>query len=146
MKIAVTVKNFGNFTETFNTTVKANATVVQTKTATLESGAAQILLFTWNTTTFSRGDYSMSASASPVEGETNTADNTLVDGTAHVGIPGDMDGNHLVNMLHLYNIALHFGTTPSQHTYVPNFDVDDNSMVNMLDLYIAAVHYGQHES
>jgi len=146
LKISVTVKNYGTFTETFDTVAKANATVIQVKSATLASGASQLPLFTWNTSTFSIGDYSMSANASPVAGETNTADNALADGTVHVGIPGDVDGNRLVSMLDLYNVALRFGTIPGQPAYLPNCDIDDNSIVNMLDLYISAVHYGQDES
>ncbi len=146
MKILVTVKNFGTFAETFNTTTTANATVVEAKTTALASGASQIVLFIWNTTTFPMGDYSISANASLVEDEMNTVDNALVDGAVHVGVPGDVDANNLVNMLDLYQIAQNFGAIVSQPAYVPDYDIDSNGILNMLDMYIAATHYGQTES
>jgi hypothetical protein len=88
------------------------------------------------------GKYGILIQAAPVPGETDTADNTFT-GYVYVGVPGDVDGNGIVNMLDIYKIALIFGATRSSTNYVANYDIEDNGIINMLDMYIAAVHYGQ---
>jgi hypothetical protein len=80
--------------------------------------------------------------ADTVPNETEIYDNTLTDGMVYVGVPGDVDSNHVVNMLDLYNVALHFGASFGNPNYAANCDIDDNGIINMLDLYISATHYG----
>jgi len=57
---------------------------IQTQTVILESGASTTLTFTWNTTGFAYGNYTLWAYAEPVEGETDTTDNLYVDGTVQI--------------------------------------------------------------
>jgi outer membrane protein assembly factor BamB len=87
LPINVTVQNVGNYTETFNVTAYANATSIQTRTITLESGTFTTLTFTWNTTGFALGNYTISAYVWPVQNETDTANNKHVDGIVKVIIP-----------------------------------------------------------
>jgi parallel beta-helix repeat protein len=77
---SIAVFNHGNFTETFNVTFYANTTSIATQTITLTSGNSTTITFTWNTTGFAKGKYTISAYAWPVPGETDTEDNTLPDG------------------------------------------------------------------
>jgi hypothetical protein len=77
--------------------------------------------------------------ANPHGAISHTTANAIVE----TRIPGDVDGNRIVNMLDLYNIALRFGSTPSMPNWNSIYDVDSNNIINMLDLYIAAVHFGQ---
>lgn len=85
MFINVTVKNEGTVSETFNVTVYVNTTVVDTFTdAILVPGNFTTLSFAWNTTGFALGNYTISAYAWPVLGETDTADNLYVDGTVKI--------------------------------------------------------------
>jgi hypothetical protein len=79
--INVTVGDPGDFTETFNVTLYANTTAIGTQTVTLSSGNEATITFTWNTTGAVFGYYTMWAYATPVPGETITADNTLIDGS-----------------------------------------------------------------
>jgi len=137
----VKIVNYGMQTETFNITCEIIAPFHE-ETRTLTSRNSTTLTYAWNTTGFAKGNYSIVAFATPVSGETDTLDNTFT-GLVYIGVPGDVDGNQIVNMLDLYNIAIHFGATKSNPNYVTNFDIDDNGIINMLDLYIAAVHYGQ---
>jgi len=143
--VNVTVQNQGGYPETFNLTLKAGVTAIDVMlNLNLEIGASTTVTFVWNTTSFAKGNYALSAYASPVLGETETADNTMVNGTVYVGIPGDVDGNHIVNMLDLYKIAVSFGKIqPYGSVETANCDIDDNGIINMLDLYIAATHFGQ---
>ncbi len=93
ISINVTVQNRGQFTETFNVTVYANTSEIQTQNIALTNGSSTIVTFTWNTATFAYGHYTIKAVADTVPGETFTADNTLVNGTVFVTIAGDIDGD-----------------------------------------------------
>jgi parallel beta-helix repeat protein len=148
----VSVLNKGTFIESFNVILYADKNVtilgdeitIGTKAVSLLTNATSTLVtFTWNTTGVPMGNYTISAYAGPVPYETNTADNNCTDGVVHVCVPGDVDGNGLVNMLDLYTMALHYGTTIGQTDYVMVCDIDNNGIINMIDLYIGALHYGQ---
>jgi hypothetical protein len=76
----VTIANQGNVSEAFEVTTYANDTLIQTKTVALESNATIEVTFDWNTTSWLEGNYTLSAYAWPVRGETETTDNTYVDG------------------------------------------------------------------
>jgi len=85
MNITVVVQNNGNFTETFNVTTYANTTIIQTLTVSDLAPANQTTLtFLWNTTGISLGNYTISAEASMVPGETYATDNVKVNGTVNV--------------------------------------------------------------
>ena len=85
LTIDVKVINKGDFTETFNLTVYANTTIIGTETITdLPIRTPATFSFTWNTTGFATGNYTISANANPVEGEIHVDDNTFTDGTVTV--------------------------------------------------------------
>ena len=87
--INVTATNQGNTTETFNVTAYYDDTPIETKTvANLPSGEETTISFTWNTTGVEEGDYTISAKANVIPGETDTTDNTKVDGTIIILSPG----------------------------------------------------------
>jgi hypothetical protein len=107
--ITVTAENHGGFTETFNVTAYANTTIIASQAVTLTSGNSTTITFTWNTTGFAYGNYSISAVADTVPGETDTADNTFIDGWVYVGIPGDVNADGIVEMMDFYVLSQHFG-------------------------------------
>jgi len=72
-----TIENQGVNTETFNVTIYANTTIIQTRNITLTSGNYTTIIFAWNTTDFSIGNYTIRAHAWPVYGETDTFDNSV---------------------------------------------------------------------
>jgi hypothetical protein len=90
--ITVTVKNYGIFSETFNTTAYAGTTDIKTQTVTLASANSIRLIVTWNTTGFAKGNYTLSAYAQPVPNETDTADNNYTGGWIFVSTVGDFGG------------------------------------------------------
>jgi len=85
--ITVTVENQGGFTETFSVTAYANTTIIDTKEMVLTMGNSTIIPFTWNTTGFVLGNYTISAVADVVANETDTLDNTYLDGIVTVRLP-----------------------------------------------------------
>jgi parallel beta-helix repeat protein len=94
MDVSATVENQGVSKETFNVTVYANTTIIETRKLTLASGNSTTLTFTWNTAGFAKGNYTISAYAWPVLGETDTNDNNMTSTIqVHVGVPGNVWGN-----------------------------------------------------
>ncbi|MGB9693724.1 MAG: NosD domain-containing protein, partial [Fervidobacterium sp.] len=97
LTLNVTIINKGDFTEAFNLTVYANTTVIGIETITdLPIRIAATFSFTWNTTGFVTGNYTISANATTVEGETHTDDNTCTDGT--VTVKGEIHDVAIVNV------------------------------------------------
>lgn len=145
MSIIVRVKDYGVFSETFDTTVYANATTIGTQAITLPSGNGSELIFSWNTTGFTKGNYTISAVAEPVPNETNTSDNTLNGDVAHVGIPGDINADGKVNIKDIYRVAQAYGSFPRHPQWSPVCDINDDDKVDVKDYYITCRHYGETE-
>jgi hypothetical protein len=142
--ITVTVENQGGFLETFNVTVYANTTSVASQNVTLSSGNSTTIIFTWNTTGFAKGHYTLSAYAWPVPGETETADNTFVYGIVKVSCIGDINGDYVTNMLDYQLVKNAIPSTPGSPKWNPNADINNDGVVNMLDFQIVKIHVGEH--
>jgi len=143
-KIELNIANQGHFSEVVNVTVYANAEVIASFTdVNLSSQNVTTIAFLWDTTSFDMGNYTIKSVVNPVPNEAYLMDNNFTYETVYVGVQGDVNGNHIVNMLDTYNIAIHFGASSGQPDYVANYDIEDNGIINMLDLYIAATHFGQ---
>jgi len=84
--INITVLNQGNKIEGFNLIAYANTISLHTQYFTLTSDNSTIFTYAWNTSGFPEGNYTMSAYALPLEGETDTIDNLYVDGTVRIDI------------------------------------------------------------
>jgi hypothetical protein len=154
MNINVTVENQGNYTETFNVTTYANTTILETREITLESAVSTTLTFTWNTSGFAYGNYTIWAYASPVQGETDTADNNVsAIMPVHVGVPGNVWGNQnppptyddVCNMRDVTYLILHFNTNPISPNWDPNSDVNNDGVCNMRDVTVAILNFNKKE-
>jgi hypothetical protein len=117
--------------------------IIGTQTVTLESGASKFLIFPWNTTGLAKGNYTISAYAEPVPNETDTADNTFINGIITVTIPGDLDGDFEVRLVDLVILAQAYSSKPGEPKWNPNADIDDNKVVGLTDLVILAKNYGK---
>lgn len=84
VNVSVTVENHGDYAETFNVTIYANNTVIQTNNIALLNGSSTITTFVWNTTGFTYGNYTLYAYATSVQGETDTTDNKYANGIVRV--------------------------------------------------------------
>jgi GH35 family endo-1,4-beta-xylanase len=147
--IQVTVENQGDYTETFNATIYANMTAVETREITLTKGSSTTLTFTLNTTSFDKGRYTLRAIADTVLGETDTEDNICHYGTITVAMVGDIVPDGIVDIFDITYVALSFGTEygkitpPGTQPYQPNADINSDGQVNILDLYIVARNFGK---
>ena len=137
MTVNVTVADTGDFDEN-NVTVTAYAAPSMPPSITigqvyvnLTAGNSVNLTLTWNTTGASYGNYTISATAGPVLGETNTGDNTLSDGKILVTIPGDINGDFTVGLADLVTLANAYGSRPGDVKWNPNSDLDNNRIVGL---------------
>jgi len=91
--VNVTIENQGNYNGPFSITLYANATAIATFTnVTLTSGRSKTVTFTWNSSGFAKGNYTMSVYATPFPRETDTADNNCTDGRILITKVGDFGG------------------------------------------------------
>lgn len=141
--INVTVQNQGDTLETFNLTVYANTTLIEIKEITLPSGNSTTITFTWNTTDFAKGNYTISAEADTVPSETDTEDNTLIYGTVIVTILGDLNGDGEVKIKDIAMAAKAFGSKPGDDNWEPNADINEDGEIKIFDVATVAKEFGK---
>jgi hypothetical protein len=96
-----------------------------------------------NSSDFDKGNYTISAYAWPVPGETGTADNNFTDGWVKVTIPGDVTGEGTCNMLDIQIMINKFMASPPDPRYDPNVDVNNDGSINMVEIQIAINNFMQ---
>jgi hypothetical protein len=154
MFMNVTVRNFGAYSETFNTTTSANETVIRTDSVTLASGLNTMLTLVWNVSGFPSGNYMVKSYVEPVGGETNTSDNTYVYGRVTVVRRGDINSKipnmpeGKVDMWDIAAVAHPFGTHHGNSLWNGNADITGvtpglpDGAVDMRDVSLVARSFG----
>jgi parallel beta-helix repeat protein len=144
LDVTVMVFNYGTHAETFNVTAYANTTVIGTIAGiTLLSRNSTTVNFTWNTTGFAEGNYTIKACAIPVDGETDTEDNNYTNGWIIVTIPGDADGNGHVFLYDLTILGTAWDSRPGDPHWWANADIDSDLHVYLYDLTIIGSHWDE---
>jgi hypothetical protein len=146
VNITLTVENQGEFTETFNVTVYANTTIIDTLLNTsLTSGNSTTITFAWNTTGVAKGNYALSAIAT-LSGEIY---NTLVDGWIVVTILGDVNGDGWVEIMDFWVLSQASGSSPGDSNWNPNGDIypppDGDGIIEIMDFWLVSQHVGEHD-
>lgn len=89
--VEVWVKNEGTLSESFTITAYRNDTAIDSRTfSNLSPGVSRLVVFFWFADTL--GKFTIKAVASTVSGETDTVDNTKIDGTVTVTSDSWMTG------------------------------------------------------
>ena len=107
------------------------------------------LTFDWNTTGFAEGNYTITAYAEPVPGETNTADNNFTGGWVFVSMVGDLTGptpgvpDGKVDIRDISLVAKAFGSVPGTPAWNPNCDINNDGRIDIRDISIVAKHFGE---
>jgi parallel beta-helix repeat protein len=128
--------NYGNDTETTNITIHANTTTIATFTNIIqESRNSTTLTFTWNTTGFAKGTYTITVVADIVPDETDVADNTYPDGSVTVTWLGDLNGDLDVDEDDVWTFCGAFMDYYKIHVKDANCDFDDNCKIDEDDLW-----------
>lgn len=151
VNISVTVENQGDAMEIFDIKIYVSETEIETRQITLESGNIENVTFTWNTTGFDKGNYTISAYAHPVPGETDIIDNTYKDGWIVVAMVGDLTGpdgwpDGKVDIRDVAVVAKLFGIDHPDHRYNPNYDIIYDLKIDIKDVATVAIHYGEIDS
>ena len=155
-----------SYTGTQNVTTDVNAYynytyLIGTQPVTLSPSTEQTLNFQWDTTGNAYCfNYAINGSASVVSGETNTGNNVLMGGYIYLRIPGDVDGNYVVNDLDNSLLGSVYGSTCSKDTcsaghscwedfstctisgnWKPQADFNQDGIVNIFDLSLLGMNY-----
>jgi hypothetical protein len=160
MNITVKVKDYGTFNEVFNVTVYANTTAIETREISLISGASAALTFTWNTSGFVKGNYTIDAYAWPVQSETDIGDNRYVNGVVVVAMVGDITGfgvwpDGKVDIKDVSLVAKAFGSVLGEGGYYwhlklcsgcphsPNCDINNDGVIDIKDVALVSKQFGK---
>jgi hypothetical protein len=127
--VNVTIQNNGEKTESFfDVYVYANTTEIGTEIISLDASHQTTITFQWNTTGYTVGNYTITAYADRLLGETNYDDNTLENGKVTVKLLGDLgtgyplvfgkfDGHVTGPDLALF-LMCYKGTAPPEYKYL----------------------------
>ena len=154
INITVTASNLGQVTESFNVTAFYDANPLGTvPIINLAPNASVANVFMLNTSGLMLyHNYTISAQASIVPYEVNTANNLFVDGTIFVKIIGDVNGDGKVNIEDISIIAKAFGSvgpgylypgSPPSPNWNPNADLNGDNRVDIIDISLAARNFGK---
>jgi hypothetical protein len=140
MQINVTVANQGDYMETFNVTLYANTTTIKTREITLTSLNSTTITFAWDTSGFVKGNYTISAYAWSVLGETNKADNTLSDGSVLISCVGDVNGDRTTELTDYQLVKKAMASTLGSPNWNPNADINSDDIIDVTDYQIVKSH------
>jgi len=142
--IEVTVCNDGHYQESLNVTTYVNGTLVNMTQLVVSVGGSATFTVHWNTVGQGLGNYTVTSSVAPVNGEVNTADNFFQCGNeVCVTLPGDVDADHDVDIFDIVGLADAYGTVAGQPGYESNRDINGDGNINIFDIVIAAGNYGE---
>jgi hypothetical protein len=141
--VNVTIANEGTFVETISFSLRANGTVFNTTQIVLAGLTSETIRVVWDTTGWTRGNYTISCNATQLIGESDIADNTMDDGNIFVTIAGDQDADGDVDIFDIVIIAGAYGTSEGEEGYIPSADIDGDGDVDIFDIVIAAGNYGK---
>jgi thermitase len=149
ISINVTILNEGEVTETFGVILYYNITAVDTIGTQLVTdllpGEYRTLTFLWNTTGIKPCyNYTITAYALPVLGETDIADNTLSSPTpVKVKLLGDINGDGIVDIFDIALAAKAFGSYPGHPRWNLEADINSDGVVDIVDIATIAKNFGK---
>jgi parallel beta-helix repeat protein len=135
--------NRGEYDETFNVTIYSDATSVASAAVPLQNGSTTTITLSWNTTGFAKGNYTISAHALVVPGETNTANNNFTDGFVYVSMVGDLNCDGKVDGRDITIVAKCFGSHLGSPNYNPNCDLYNRGKIDGRDITVVAKNFGK---
>jgi len=144
--ISVNLTNLGEQAEDFNITLYANLTAIQTETLMLNAGESTSVAFTWNTTGYPKGNYTIMACIPPLPGENDTSNNLLYSTKPiTLTMPGDINVDGTCDMKDIGLAARAFGATEANIRWNPIADVNNDLKVDMKDLGLIVIHFGERD-
>jgi len=146
VNITVVAENQGIDPESFEVSVFWNDTNLIGKQVVtdLPPNSTVTLSFIWNTSTaLVCHRYKISANATILEFEVDTADNRLDDGYVKIKIMGDINGDGKVDIKDIAVLSLAFGSYPGHPRWNPDADLNKDGKVDIKDIAIGASNFGK---
>jgi hypothetical protein len=144
MNITCTVMNEGNSSQSFILSIYYNSTLLTTVNITnLAANANTTVTVAWNTTSVQYGKYALSAQVPILPYETHTADNNVTDGIVKVLIPGDLNGDGVVDIFDAILFAKAFDSRPGLPNWNPAADLNGDGVVDIFDAILLAGNFGK---
>lgn len=145
--IDVTVENLGDCPETFNLLIYHNATLFWRKTIVdLPPSEDTTITLNWNWIWAQPGSNTISGYVQPVTCETDTINNTLVDGVVMVVLCGDSNGDgdvDIVDVVCLVDYLFRSGTEPVPAACAGDVNADGSvDIVDAVYLVNYVLYYG----
>ena len=84
----------------------------------------------------------MIAHVFPVQGQTDVSNNTRTS-LLQVHIPGDINGDGVVNIIDLVAVGSHFGARRGDPNYLPAADLNNDGVIDIIDLSIVGSTFGR---
>ncbi len=143
--INVTVANFGDTIATFTVTLYSNSNTIATQNVpNLEPNTTLTLSFSWNTTGVPYcHNYTIKAVASTVPGETNTENNTFIDGQVEVKMLCDVNGDGAVDGQDIQVIKRAIPSCPDDPNWNPQADINNDGVVDGVDYQMTKKRVGK---
>jgi hypothetical protein len=146
VKLYVAIVNLGNYTEAFNVTAYIQGSSIITQyinssimRTPLSNGSYTFVIFTWSTAGLAYGNYTISAFVTLTPGETNSGTGEFTYGTVKVTIPGDINGDGVVNAVDFHILAANWLlTVPPANA---NADIGGYGVIGPKDFHILAVNW-----
>jgi len=92
---------------------------------------------------FAKGNYTINAFAEPVLGENYTEDNMLGSNQVIVTIPGDLNGDKIVDIYDAIILANHFEFDRYHPSWDSNVDINNDEIIDIYDAILLAANYGE---
>ena len=142
--VSVTVTNEGNSTESFPLDVYYNSTLLATVNVTsLAPNTNMTITILWNTSSITWGKYRLSAQIPPRPFETHVSDNTLINGIVKVKIPGDINGDDIVDIFDAIIASNAYGSRVGDPNWNPEADLKEDGVIDIYDVILLSMHFGQ---
>ena len=141
-EVNVTAENQGNNTESFDVTVYANDSIIQTFTVTnLDPSNQETRTVIWNATGWAKGNYTIKAVADQVTGEIDLGDNTFIDKWVVVVHPGDLDNSGEVDITDVVMVTGIYRAKIGDPEYNACRDVVEDGEIDISDVVAVTGHY-----
>jgi parallel beta-helix repeat protein len=141
VNITITVINLSLEPETVNVTLQTNTTIIAaTQNLQLPMGKQETLNFEWNTTALTRGTYSITASITPVPGETRTADN--IRNLSVLTLPGDLNADGTIDKNDADLFVSQFNLVQGKTNWDSSADFNGDGTVDIFDAILLAANFG----
>lgn len=143
LTLAINVTNYGVEAETFNATFYANSTIIsEILNVTVEGQNSAVVVFGGIITDFAYGNYSISASITPVLNETELSDNFIGNLWIFLTITGDINGDKWVDIYDAMRLADVWAAVVLAMN--PNQDLNDSGTIDIFDAILLANSFGKH--